>query len=77
MQKLNLLILVLGVFFASCGEDDLQLIGDINCDVTEVVDEDQFSNESSDEFDINNIEINDDCLSIEFGAAGNSGDTWE
>ena len=51
---MNVLVLAFGIFFASCGEDDFTLIGDINCEVTDIVDLKKFEKECSDEFDINN-----------------------
>ena len=77
MKKMNVLVLAFGIFFASCGEDDFTLIGDINCEVPGIVDQDQFSNESSDGFDIDDVQLDEDCLAILFGAGGCSGDTWE
>ena len=77
MKKMNVLVLAFGIFFASCGEDDFTLIGDINCEVPGIVDQDQFSNASSDEFDIVDVMLDGDCLEIEFSAGGCTGDTWE
>ena len=77
MKKMNVLVLAIGIFFASCGEDDFTLIADINCEVPGIVDQDQFGNDSSDEFDIVDVMLDGDCLEIEFRAGGCSGDTWE
>lgn len=60
----------------SCSSDD-DSNNTTDCDSETLVSAEQFINAASDELEINNLEINDDCLKINFSSGGCDGDTWE
>ncbi len=74
----NLLWLVLVQFlFLSCSDG----VGDGpdpgGCDLGTVISEQRYRNAPSDELTINNLEIEGDCLKINFSASGCSGESWK
>ena len=73
----NLLILIIvGLTNLSCSKDDDN--GNQNiCDFETVISAEQYVNAPSDQLTINSLEINDNCLKINFSSGGCSGDTWE
>lgn len=79
MYKRTIFIIVLSFCFfnTQCDEDDIVIDNGIICDQDVMVDEDLYNNLDSNNFLFNNIEIIDDCLTIEFAASGCDGNTWE
>ncbi len=64
----------MGIAIFSCSNDDDK--NQNNCDFNTLISSEQFKNSPSDQLDINNLEINNDCLKINFSSGGCSGDTW-
>lgn len=76
MKHINILV-VISVFFitlTACDKDDNN---SINCDKQVVISADEYNTAPTDQMTINNLEINGDCLKIDFSSGGCSGDTWE
>lgn len=73
MKKVLILILI-GLSNLSCANDD---DNENNCDFETVISADQFVNAPADQLTINSLEINDNCLKINFSSGGCNGDTWE
>ncbi|NME68214.1 hypothetical protein [Flammeovirga aprica] len=48
-----------------------------NCDLVTVVSEEEYANAPSDYVQINKVEIEGDCLLVNFSASGCSGESWE
>ena len=71
VSAIGIILIVLS--FASCEKDD----NSINCDSEVVISADEYSTAPDDELTINNLELNGDCLSINFSSGGCSGDSWE
>ncbi len=72
------LSLVLGTIFVclsftSCEKDD----NTISCDKQVVISADEYQSAPNDHLTINSLELNKDCLTINFSSGGCSGDTWE
>ena len=79
MKKI-LLLIGFGITFLSCSNDDdknNQKGNSNTCDFKTLVSSSQYKNAPSDQLEINSLEINDDCLKIEFRSGGCDGDTWE
>ncbi|MDR6300136.1 hypothetical protein [Mesonia maritima] len=79
MKKI-LLLIGFGITFLSCSNDDdknNQKGNSSTCDFKTLVSSSQYKNAPSDQLEINSLEINDDCLKIEFRSGGCDGDTWE
>lgn len=74
MKKLLILTLI-GITILSCSNDDN---GNSNsCDLETIISAEQYENAPSVQLNINSLEINGNCLKINFSSSGCSGDTWE
>lgn len=74
MKKLLILSLI-GITILSCSNDDN---GNSNsCDLETIISAEQYENAPSVQLNINSLEINGNCLKINFSSSGCSGDTWE
>ncbi|RLD45052.1 MAG: hypothetical protein DRI89_02210 [Bacteroidetes bacterium] len=75
MKTLISAIATLLIFLSitSCEKDD----NPINCDIEVVISADEYSTAPNDELTINSLEINENCLTVNFSSGGCSGDTWE
>ena len=69
---LIVIIFLLGLSACSKDNDD-----DIICEFTTIIDSEAYVNAPSSLLTINSLEINDDCLKINFSAGGCNGNTWE
>ena len=71
----------IGIMFCSmnvlCDDADELNINDSFCDYDTVINADIYKDLQSAQFEFVNAEIVDDCLTIEIGASGCDGDTWE
>jgi hypothetical protein len=71
----------IGIMFCSmnvlCDAADEPNINDSFCDYDTVINADIYKDLQSAQFEFVNAEIVDDCLTIEIGASGCDGDTWE
>ncbi len=71
-----LMFIMIGLMLLSCSDNDDS--GNIaNCDSGTLVSSEQYENAPSDKLTINKVEINGDCLSINFSSGGCSGNSWE
>ncbi len=68
------MLILMGIAIFSCSNDDDK--NQNNCDFNTLISSEQFKNSPSDELEIHNLEINNDCLKINFSSGGCSGDTW-
>lgn len=80
-QLLKKASFAIGVMFCSmnilCEDIDEPVDDDYFCGYEAVIDADLYENLQSAEFQAIHAEIFDDCLSIEIGASGCDGSTWE
>jgi hypothetical protein len=67
------LVFVFLLVISACSSDDNTTS---NCDQITIIDSNQYKNSPNDQLTINSLEINDNCLKINFGSGGCSGDTW-
>jgi hypothetical protein len=67
------LVFVFLLVISACSSDDNTTS---NCDQITIIDSNQYKNSPNDQLTINSLEINDNCLKINFGSSGCSGDTW-
>jgi len=90
MKNLFLKLLFISLGFTACDLSDTpdDLLSDIidndvivdketDCDFNSEISADDFNNASSEGLTINEINIQDDCLKINFWAGGCDGETWE
>lgn len=78
MKRIGFLIVITLCFInMQCDEDDGVVGFDDSCDEQVIVDKDLYDSIVSDDFQVSNVEIVDDCLNIQVSASGCSGDTWE
>ena len=72
----TLIILVLfGTTILNCSNDDNK--NSNNCDFATLISANQYSHAPSDPLTINSLEINGNCLKINFSSGGCNGDSWE
>ncbi len=76
MKTFNLILGTILICFSltSCDKDDNN---STNCDKQVVVSADEYNTAPNDQLTINTLELNGDCLKINFSSGGCSGDTWE
>ena len=74
MKKI-LFFTLIGLTILSCSNDD-DNENPVNCDFETVISTEQYANAPSDQLTINSLDINDNCLKINFSSGGCSGDTW-
>ena len=75
-MKKTLILIFIGIGILSCSNDD-DNENQNNCDFETIINIEQYKNAPSDQVEINSLEINDDCLKINFSSGGCDGDTWE
>ncbi len=74
MKNLVLLVFI-SILLLSCSDgDDPDPSG---CDLGTVISQEQYRNAPSDELTINSLEIEGDCLKINFSASGCDGESWK
>lgn len=74
MKKILTLILI-GIAILSCSNDDNA--NQNNCDFKTIISGEQYVNAPDNQLVINSLDINDNCLKINFSSAGCEGNTWE
>ena len=67
--------LMIGILISSCSDDGGG--NPINCDFETLISAEQYQNAPSDQLEINSLEINGNCLKINFSSGGCDGNTWE
>lgn len=75
MKKILFLILFVLLIW-SCSKNDTNE-NPTNCDFETLISKEQYASAPADQLAINSLEINDNCLKINFSSGGCSGDTWE
>ena len=72
----KMILVLIGITIISCSNDDNNLNSN-NCDFETLISADLYENSPFDQLTIQNIEINEDCLKIDFSSGGCDGNTWE
>ncbi|MCL8009482.1 hypothetical protein M8845_18825 [Gelidibacter japonicus] len=75
-MKKALILILIGIAFFSCSNDD-DNGNQNNCDFKTIINKNQYETAPSDPLGINSLEINDNCLKINFSSSGCGGETWE
>ncbi len=75
MKKLIILCFIL-ITISACSNDD-DNGSQNNCDFGAIISLEQYSNAPSDELIVNSLQIENDCLKINFSSGGYDGSTWE
>lgn len=75
MNKI-LILLILGIALFSCSSDDTNEKQN-NCDLKTIISTEDYIKAPSNFLTINSLEINNNCLKVNFSAGGCNGDTWE
>lgn len=75
MKNIFLLLLTLSLFAFSCGDDEFDQ--QVNCDQVTEISAELYENAPNDNLTINAIEVEGDCLNINFSAGGCDGSTWK
>ena len=75
-MKKALILILIGIAFFSCSNDD-DNGNQNNCDFKTIINQNQYETAPSDPLGINSLEINDNCLKINFSSSGCGGETWE
>ncbi len=76
MKTLNLILGIIIIFtsLSSCDKGD---DNSINCDKQVIISAAEYNTAPNDPLTINTLELNGDCLKINFSSTGCTGDTWE
>lgn len=75
MKKI-LIIILFGATILSCSNDDNSENSN-GCDLETIVSAEEYANAPSDQLSVNSLEINGNCLKINFSASGCDGNSWE
>ena len=75
-MKRILILTLMAITILSCSKDD-DNTNPNNCEFETLISAEQYANAPYDQLNINSLEINDDCLKINFSSGGCNGDTWE
>lgn len=76
MRKNIFTILSIAIVLSSCSNTN-EKDNPNNCDFETIISAEQFINAPSDHLIINSLEIENDCLKINFSSGGCSGDSWD
>jgi hypothetical protein len=76
MKNISLAFLFIAIGFWSCDKNDDNNNAN-NCDLETLISSDQYSNAPADPLTINRLEIEDNCLKINFSSGGCSGSSWK
>ena len=79
MKQIGYLIIMLFIF-TSCDQNDDNPLGCKefgDCDKCIIINRDMFYQTNTDNYTIQNITVNQDCIEIEFGSSGCDGNSWE
>ena len=64
-------VVIFGIIACNNGEDNSN-----NCDQVTIISSEQYETAPNDQLFINTLELNGDCLNINFSSSGCDGDTW-
>ena len=68
--------MLIGIVILSCSNDD-DNGNQNNCDFETIISAEQYQNAPNDQIEINSLDINDNCLKINFSSSGCDGNNWE
>lgn len=74
-MKRILAIVAMGFLMFSCSDNEV--VDQDNCDAQVVISSEDYTDASSTGLTINSIEIEDDCLKVNYSASGCDGSSWE
>ncbi len=74
-MKRHMILALFLLSMVSCSDSDEP--GPNGCDLGTVISQERYRNAPSDELTINSLEIEGDCLKINFSASGCSGESWK
>lgn len=72
MKKI-LILTIIGIIIFNCDDNDER---SNRCDANTLISATDYENAPSDQLAINSLEINDDCLKINFSSSGCDGNSW-
>ena len=68
--------MLIGIVILSCSNDD-DNGNQNNCDFETIISAEQYQNAPNDQIEINSLDINDNCLKINFSSSGCDGNNWK
>jgi hypothetical protein len=75
MKTLALIFSTILICFSLASCDDTS--SSMSCDKEVIVSSDEYNTSPDDQVTINTVELNGDCLAINFSSSGSSGNSWE
>ncbi|MGY5849549.1 hypothetical protein [Salegentibacter sp. F14] len=79
MKQIKILMVIL-FLITSCNKNDdetIECAEPENCEKCIIIDNALYHQTSTDNYTIQNVSINQDCLEIQFGSSGCDGNSWE
>jgi len=79
MKQIGYLIMII-ILIISCDKNDdnpVECSESGNCDKCIIINNDLYNLTNTDNYTIQNITVNQDCLEIKFGSSGCDGNSWE
>lgn len=78
MKKIFALLVLFGMLFVACSDDDNNTGDVLQCDLTsQVIEEEAFNEVLTENYQISNVVLNQDCLEITLTSGGCDGNSWE
>ncbi len=77
MSTKNIYFIIVTLLFLSCSSSKTKTVKYKNCESKVLIDSKTYITAAKDFVTINNLEINENCLTINFSASGCSGNSWE
>ena len=78
MKKIFTLLVLFGMLFISCSDDDNNTGNVSQCDLTsQIIENEVFQDIETYNYQINNVVLNQNCLEITLTSSGCDGNTWE
>ena len=77
MKKIFTLLTLSGMLFVACFDDDNNTGNVSQCDlISKIIEQGAFDEVPTDNYQINNVVLNQDCLEITFASSGCDGNSW-